>query len=310
MNYKHLHYFMQVAQAGGVTRASELLHLTPQTISGQIQLLEETLGTALFTKSGRSLLLTEAGRLVLGYAEDIFSLGTELAVAVREQPKKKRALEFRVGVADALPKSIAYRLIEPATQLPEPVRLVCREWKLDSLLAELALHQLDLVISDAPIPPRVAVRAYSHRLGASSVSFFATPELRARHPGPFPACLNGAPMLMPGEDSAVAQRLGAWFRAMSLRPRIVGEFDDSALAKEFGRRGAGIFVAPTVIAQEVAAQHKVKTLGVASDVMVEFFAISVERRVSHPCVVAIAKAARGELFAATGNSKPATRKAR
>ena len=308
MNYKHLHYFMQVARAGSVTRASKLLHLTPQTISGQIQLLEEALGTALFAKNGRGLVLTDAGRLVQGYAEDIFSLGSELAMAVREQPKKRRALTFRVGVADALPKSIAYRLIEPATQLPETVHLVCREWKLDSLLAELALHQLDLVISDTPIPSRVSVRAYNHRLGASSVSFFAMPALRAQLGGPFPACLNGAPILMPGEDSSVAQRLQAWFRAMSLQPKIVGEFDDSALAKEFGRRGAGIFVAPTVITKEIEAQYGVKAVGVAHEVTVEFFAITVERRVSHPCVVAITKAARGELFAPTGRTQPATRK--
>lgn len=297
MNYKHLHYFMQVAQAGSVMRASELLHLTPQTISGQIQLLEDALGTALFAKSGRGLTLTENGRLVLGYAEDIFALGTELTAAVRDQRKNGRIIEFRVGVADALPKSIAYRLIEPATQLPEPVRLVCREWKLDTLLAELALHQLDLVISDAPIPSRVSVRAFSHRLGASTVSFFATSALRASLSGPFPTCLNDAPMLMPGEDSAVAQRLRAWFRTVSLRPRIVGEFDDSALAKEFGRRGAGIFVGPTVLAKEIEAQHHVKMIGIADQVVVEFFAISVERRVSHPCVLAITHAARGELFA-------------
>ena len=302
MNYKHLHYFMQVAQAGSVTRASELLHLTPQTISGQIQLLEEALGAPLFSKSGRGLTLTENGRLVLAYAEDIFALGAELTAAVRDQPKNGRTLEFRVGVADALPKSIAYRLIEPATQLPEPVRVVCREWKLDALLAELALHTLDLVISDAPIPSRVSVRAFSHRLGASTVSFFATAALRARLSGPFPACLNDAPMLMPGEDSAVAQRLRAWFRTTSLRPRIVGEFDDSALAKEFGRRGAGIFVGPTVLAKEIETQHHVKMIGVADQVVVEFFAISVERRVSHPCVLAITNAARVELFASPAAS--------
>ncbi len=297
MNYKHLHYFMQVAQAGSVTRASELLHLTPQTISAQIQQLEDALGAALFVKRGRGLTLTEHGRLVLAYAEDIFALGTELTAAVRDPPNSGRTIEFRVGVADALPKSIAYRLIEPATQLPEPVRVVCREWKLDTLLAELALHTLDLVISDAPIPSRVSVRAFSHRLGSSTVSFFATSALRARLSGPFPACLNDAPMLMPGEDSAVAQRLRAWFRTMSLRPRIVGEFDDSALAKEFGRRGAGIFVGPTVLAKEIETQHQVKMIGVADQVVVEFFAISVERRVTHPCVLAITNAARGELFA-------------
>lgn len=192
-------------------------------------------------------------------------------------------------------------------QLAEPVRLVCREWKLDSLLAELALHRLDLVISDAPIPSHVSVRAFNHRLGVSTVSFFATPKLRARHSGRFPACLNDAPMLMPGEDSAVAQRLHAWFRTMALRPRIVGEFDDSALAKEFGRRGEGIFVGPSVLAGEIESQHGVKTIGVASAVTVEFFAISVERRISHPCVVAITEAARRELFALGSAPKPAAK---
>lgn len=308
MNYKHLHYFMQVAQAGSVMRASELLHLTPQTISGQIQLLEEALGAELFAKSGRGLTLTEAGRLVLGYAEDIFSLGTELKAAVLERRTQGRTIEFRVGVPDAIPKSIAYRLIEPAMQLPEPVRVVCREWKLDSLLAELALHRLDLVISDAPIPSRVSVRAFSHRLGASTVSFFATQALCARHVGSFPSCLNDAPMLMPGEDSTVAQRLYAWFRTLSLRPRIVGEFDDSALAKEFGRRGVGVFVGPTVLAKEIEAQHGVKAIGVATGVVVDYFAISVERRVSHPCVVAITEAARGALFALPSLAKKTTRK--
>ena len=307
MNYKHLHYFMQVAKSGSVTRASELLHLTPQTISGQIQLLEEALGTALLAKSGRGLVLTDTGRVVLGYAEEIFSLGAEIKLAVRDQPQEGRALEFRVGVADAVPKSISYRLLQPATQLPEPVRVVCREWKLDSLLAELALHRLDLVISDAPIPPTVSVRAFSHRLGTSSVSFFATATLRERYAGTFPRCLDRAPMLMPGEDSAVGRRLRAWFQARSLQPRVVGEFDDSALAKEFGRHGAGVFVGPTVLAQEIEKQYSVKALGVATDVIDEFFAISVERRISHPCVVAITQAARDELFALPAKTRRGSR---
>ena len=309
MNYKHLQYFMQVATSGSVTRASEQLHLTPQTISGQIQTLEETLGSALFAKSGRGLVLTEAGRLALGYAEEIFSMGAELEEAVREHPKKGHMLEFRVGVADAVPKSIAYRLIEPATELPEPVRIVCREWKLDSLLAELALHRLDLVFSDAPIPSSVSVRAFSHQLGSSAVSFFAAPALLKYCAGTFPRCLEGAPMLMPGEDSAVGKRLRAWFQTRSLHPRVVGVFDDSALAKEFGRHGAGIFVGPAVLSREIAKQFNVKALGVAAEVRDEFFAISVERRITHPCVVAITQSARNELFAMPAKAPRARRTA-
>ena len=308
MNYKHLHYFMQVAKSGSVMRASEQLHLTPQTISGQIQLLEEALGSALLAKSGRRLVLTEAGRLALGYAEEIFSLGAELQEAVREPSKIGRTLEFRVGVVDVVPKSMAYRLVEPATQLPEPVRVVCREWKLDSLLAELALHRLDLVISDAPIPASISVRAFSHRLGTSGVNFFAAPALFERYNGAFPQCLDGAPMLLPSEDSALGQRLRAWFQARSLHPRVVGEFDDSALAKEFGRRGAGIFVGPSVLSNEIEKQLNVRTLGVAADVIDEFFAISVERRVTHPCVVAITQSARNELFAAPRTIRSARRR--
>ena len=303
MNYKHLHYFMRVAKAGSVMKASEQLHLTPQTISGQIQVLEESLGSALFSKSGRGLALTEIGRLTLGYAEEIFALGSELEELVRELPEQGRALEFKVGVVDVVPKSMAYRLLEPATQLPEPVRIVCREWKLDNLLAELALHRLDLVISDAPIPPSVSVRAFSHRLGTSAVSFYAAPALAESLKGPFPECLGGAPMLLPGEDSALGQRLRAWFHAHSLHPRVVGVFDDSALTKEFGRRGAGIFVGPSVLSREIEKQLDVKTLGIASDVVDEFFAISVERRVTHPCVVAITQSARNELFAITTKAR-------
>ena len=297
MNYKHLHYFLQVAKLGGVLRASEQLHLSPQTISGQIQLLEEALGTPLFAKSGRGLALTEAGRMVLGYAEDIFSIGSELEEAVRDFPAKGKLLAFRIGLADAVPKTIACRLIEPATQLPEPVRIVCREWKLDTLLGELAMHRLDLVIADAPIPRDVSVRAFNHRLGSSGVSFFAAPSLLASCTGPFPACLDGAPLLMPAEESAVGQRLRAWLHAQSLHPRVVGECDDSALAKEFGRRGMGIFVGSTVLERDIEKQYGVRVLGAAPEVMEEFFAITVERRITHPCVTAITDAARNELFA-------------
>jgi len=296
MNFKHLHYFWRVAKAGGIARAGEQLHLTPQTISGQIGLLEEDLGTPLFAKRGRNLELTEAGRFAFGYAQDIFALGSELEESLRNFPAGGRPVEFRVGIADAVSKAIAYRLIEPATRLPAPVRIVCREWKLDSLLAELAAHRLDLVIAGAPIPPSVSVRAYSHRLGESGVSFFASALLLKSLKGKFPACLADAPMLVPGVDAAVRSRLDRWCEANKLQPRVVGEFDDSALMKAFGQRGAGVFIGPTVLESEIETQYRVKTLGRTEEIVEEFFAISVERRVTHPCVVAITGAARDRLF--------------
>ena len=296
MNFKHLHYFWQVAKAGGVARAGEQLHLTPQTISGQIGLLEEDLGTPLFAKRGRNLEMTEAGRVALGYAEEIFALGSELEDSLRNYPAGGRPIEFRVGVADAVSKTIAYRLIEPATRLSTPVRIVCREWKLDSLLAELAAHRLDLVIAGAPIPASVSVRAYNHRLGESGVSFFASPRLLKGLKGKFPACLDGAPMLVPGADVAVRLRLDRWCEANKLRPHVIGEFDDSALMKAFGQRGTGVFIGPTVLESEIETQYNVKTLGRTEEIVEEFFAISVERRVTHPCVVAITGAARDRLF--------------
>lgn len=311
MNYKHLHYFMQVAETGSVAAASRQLKLTPQTISGQIQLLGERLGGALFEKVGRRLVLTETGQLALTYAQEIFSLGAELEAAVREESRRGRTLEFRVGVADAVPKSLAYRLVEPSLSVREPVRIVCREWKLDSLLAELALHRLDLVIADAPLPPSSGVRAFSHRLGASRISVFASSAMRDRGAGPFPGCLDGAPLLMPGEDSAAGQRLRTWFRTQAVHPRIVGEFDDSALAQEFGRRGAGYFLGPEVLAGEVEARLDVETVGVIDGVEEELFAISVDRRITHPCVIAITSKARSELLqprARPGRSRAASRR--
>lgn len=302
INYKHLLYFLHVAQTGSIMRASEQLHVTPQTISGQLALLEDALGSALFVKSGRGLVLSDAGRMAFGYAQDIFSLGAELEQALRDHPQSRPALEFRIGVADALPKPIAYRLVEPATRMAESVRIVCREWKLDSLLAELALHRLDLVLSDAPIPASVSIKAFSHQLGASGQSFFATPQLAQQHAGEFPSCLDGAPMLMPSDDSETGRRLRGWFQSRELHPRVVGEFDDSALAKEFGSRGAGFFVGPTVLAADICRQFGVVVIGQADDILVEYFAISVERRITHPCVMAITRSARQALFAGSGRA--------
>lgn len=299
LNYKHLHYFMRVAETGSVVEASRQLHLTPQTISGQIQLLGDRLGGPLFEKSGRRLVLTDTGQLALGYAQEIFSLGSELEAAVRDKVRQGRTVEFRVGVADAVPKSIAYHLVEPALTVEVPVRIVCREWRLDRLLSELAVHKLDLVIADAPLPPSVSVKAFSHHLGGSPIGVFAARSLRSRVRKPFPDCLNGAPLLMPGEDSAVGQRLRAWFKVQGMQPRIVAEFDDSALAQEFGRQGVGFFLGPDVLAEEIQARLQVERVGVIEGVDEQFYAISIERRITHPCVLAISRAARNALFQPT-----------
>jgi len=295
INYKHLHYFWVVAKTGGIARACERLNLTPQTISGQISLLEEALGEDLFTRVGRNLELTETGRLVLGYADEIFSLGNELEEMLSNLPNG-RPLMFRVGVADVVPKSIAYRLLGPSLQLAEPVRIVCREGGIDKLLGELAVHRVDLVIADGPIPTSVNVRGFNHPLGDCSISFFATPALARKLGKGFPGNLAGAPLLLPGEMTVVRSRLVQWFDSLHIHPRIVGEFDDSALMKAFGQTGVGVFIAPTPIADEVRKQYGVVVIGETDAVREQFYAISVERKISHPAVAAITQTAREWLF--------------
>jgi LysR family transcriptional activator of nhaA len=296
MNYKHLLYFWVTAKAGGIMRAGEQLHTTPQTLSGQIKLLEDWLGRKLFKKNGRQLELTEDGRLALGYADQIFTLGSELEAAMRTADTGKEVLEFKVGVADSVSKSIAYRLLEPALAIDEPVRLICSEGKFPDLLAQLALNRLDLVIADEPMSRRLSVRAFNHPLGGTAMSFFATPALKAQLMGTFPQCLNGQPMLIPGNQASVRQQLEGWFTRHSVQPHIVGEFDDGALMTAFGREGRGVFVAPTVLEAETLRQFGVKVIGRSEELREEFFAVSVERRITHPCVVAITAAARGQLF--------------
>jgi LysR family transcriptional activator of nhaA len=291
MNLKHLFYFWKTAKEGGVMRAGEALHVTPQTISGQIGLLEDSLDVELFSRQGRALELTDAGRLALGYADEIFSLGAELEQAIRHYPKG-RPVTFRVGVSDALPKLLAYRLLEPAVVVGEPLRIVCREGRLERLLTELAVHRLDLVIADTPLPATLDVRAYNHRLAESGMSFVAAPALAARGTKKFPDCLAELPLLVPGEDSSSRQKLMRWLEKVRLRPKIVGEFDDSALMTAFGQAGVGVFPVPTVVEAEIVVAYGVKILGRSAEARTEYFAISAERRVTHPCVLAITESAR------------------
>jgi LysR family transcriptional activator of nhaA len=296
MNFKHLYYFWVTAKAGGIMRAGEQLHTTPQTLSGQIKLLEESMGKKLFRKSGRNLELTEDGRWALGYADQIFALGAELENAARQDKDGKKALPFHVGIADSVTKSVAYRLIEPALSIPDPVRLVCSEGKLGDLLGKLALNQLDLVIADEPMSKRLNVKAFTHPLGRTHMSFFAAPVLRKRLKGSFPELLNGAPMLIPGAQASVRQQLESWLTRHQLEPRIVGEFDDAALMSAFGREGRGVFMAPTAMEADTMTQYDVVLVGRTDELTDEFYAVSVERRITHPCVVAITDAARGHIF--------------
>jgi LysR family transcriptional activator of nhaA len=295
LNFKHLRYFWMVAKSGGIARASEQLHLTPQSISGQLGELEDSLGVQLLRRVGRGLELTEMGRRIFSYADEIFALGDELLEVALDQTAKK-SLPFRIGIADAVPKSVACRVVEPALHLGEPVRLICREGQLASLLAEMAVHRLDLVIADRPMPTNLNVRGYNHLLGESDLTVFATPALAQSLSGTFPALLDKAPFLMPGGDVAIRPKLVQWFEAQHLYPRIVGEFDDSALLKSFGQVGAGLFVAPTVIADYVSRQYGVQAVGLIDSVAEHFYAITTERRLTHPAIVAVVKATQRELL--------------
>ena len=302
MNFKHLHYFWAAAKAGGIVRASEQLHITPQTLSGQIKLLEESLGCSLFQKRGRGLELTPEGRTALSYADQIFALGSELEAALGSRGEGARALDFRVGIADAVPKSIAYRLLEPALGIAEPVRLICHEGKFRDLLGQLSVQRIDLVIADEPMGRQIGVKAFNHTLGTTAMSFFATTALKRTLKGEFPACLDRAPMLIQGASSAARQRLDLWLAEHRLRPRPIGEFDDAALLKAFGGEGRGVFMTPEVLEEETCTQYGVEVIGRAAELIEEFFAISVERRITHPCVVAITKAARGRFHRRRGSA--------
>lgn len=295
VNFKHLHYFWAVAKEGGIARASERLSITPQTISGQLTLLENQLGVSLFSRIGRRLEITETGRLVLSYADEIFSLGGELEELIQQLPASlPQAL--RVGVADVVPKSIAHKILATALKMKDPVRIVCRESSLDSLLAELTVHRLDLVLADRPIPSTVSTRGYSHKLGECGVSFFSTKKIAKQLKGDFPQCIDNAPILLPSSGNQLRSAIDRWLDKYRLYPHIVGEFDDSALMKVFGQEGAGIFIAPSVIESEVESQYGAMCIGSIEEVKESFYAISVERKILHPVVVDIMKAARESLF--------------
>jgi LysR family transcriptional activator of nhaA len=296
LNYHHLHYFWVVAKEGSIVRASKELRLAHPTISGQIHRLEEVLGEKLFARGGRQLVLTEAGRVAFRYADEIFSLGREFVETLRGRSSGK-PMRLVVGVADVIHPSLVRRFLEPAFRLGVSIRLVCRADKsVEEFVAELALHRVDLVLADGPPPPGIGVRAFSHPLGECGTTFFATTKLAARLRRGFPRSLGGAPFLLPGAPSTVRRALQQWFDGQDIRPLIVAECDDSALAKDFGEEGMGVFAAPTVIDAEVLKHYRVRVVGRAEEVRQQFFAISGERKIKHPAVVAICEAARQDIF--------------
>lgn len=295
LNYNHLLYFWTVAREGSIVRASEELSLTPQTISGQLRILEDTLGKSLFHRVGRRLVLTDTGLIVKQYADEIFSLGAELSQRMKsEAPGTPRVL--RVGIVNSIAKLIAYQILEPALRSGQEVRVVCLEGDLTQLLGDLAVHKLDLVISDRQIPTGISVRAYNHTLGESGVGFFAKSSDVSAYQVDYPTALNDAPFLLPVNTSALRRRLNDWFDRYSLVPMIVAEFDDSALMKAFGEAGTGIFPAPLTIADKIESMYGTSLIGEAQGVAETYYAISPERKLKHPAVLKITETARQSLF--------------
>lgn len=291
LNYKQLYYFWHVARNGSIARTAEQLHLTPQTISGQLTEFERNLGVELFRRTSRRFELTPAGEQTLLQAEELFRIGEQLELFLKhggtlsEQP-------FRVGITDAVPRSLTYQLLAPVLQLQSHIRLICHEDKAENLFAELAIQKLDLVIADQPLPSGMGVRGYNHELGRSGVAFFGTSDLVEKYKDGFPESLKAAPMLLPGEKSATQILLERWFTKEGIQPRMIGKFDDSALMKAFGKAGAGIFPVPSVMAEEIFTQYNAQMIGAIPDAMIRYYAITVERRITHPAVLAVTQAAK------------------
>jgi LysR family transcriptional activator of nhaA len=294
LNYHHLLYFWLVAREGGLAPAAARLRLAHQTISAQVHALEDALGERLLERQGRRLVLTELGRVAYRYADEIFALGAELQETLRGRPSG-RPLRLVVGVADAVPKLVARALLAPAQGISEPVRLVCREDKPERLLAALALHELDMVLSDAPVPPSSGVRAFSHLLGECGVALFAPPAIARRLASGFPRSLDASPMILPTENTALRRALEHWFETHEVRPQVVAEFEDSALLKAFALDGEAAFAAPEPIAAEIERQYRVRRVATLAGLSERFYAITVERRLSHPGVLAISASARASL---------------
>jgi len=306
LNFRHLHYFWVVAKEGSVTRAAERLNVAVQTISAQLHLLEQSVGKALLAPQGRRLVLTEAGHIALSYADQIFLLGEQMQEALAAS-EVDRTMRLTVGISDSLPKLISSHLLEAALALPEKVKLVCYEYKFESLLGDLAVHKLDVVLTDRPMPSGTTLRVFSHLLGESETTLYGVPALVEKYRPGFPQSLNGAPLLLPTRNNAIRGRIDHWFESHNLRPDIVGEFDDNGLLNTFGRNGIGLFPAPAALAKDVQEQYKAMPVGELSRVKEQFYAISNERKIKHPAIEAIISAFHGKVFATpphTGTAAP------
>ncbi len=291
LNYHHLLNFWLVAREGSVQRASEVLHVTPASVSVQVKQLERALGVKLLKKQGRGLVLTDMGEQVASYASEIFSTGRELMEMVKGQPVG-RPLELRVGICDVMPKLVAFQLLQPALEIEQSIRLVCQEGDMSNLVADLAIHKLDVILTDTALDPLYKVQAYSHRLGESDVGIFGSKELAKKYRRGFPMSLDGAPFLLPTDNSVLRRAMDQWFHDLNLTPIVKGEFADSAMLKIAGRHGMGLFAIPTSIREDVTAIYGLRELGIAAGVKEQFYAVSVERKLKHPAVVAIREHSR------------------
>ncbi len=303
LNYHHLLYFWTVATEGSIVRASEVLHLSPSTISVQIKELEESLGEKLFERQGRQLVLTESGRVASTYAGEIFTLGREM-VDTLQSGLSQRPMRLAVGISDVLPKLIVHRLLEPIFALEDPVHLICEEGEVEELLGMLSIHELDVVLTEAPMAPNVPIQAFNHLLGQSEVALYGTPELVEQYGGNFPESFSGAPFMMPTSKTVLRRALAAWFDRTGTRVHEVAEIDDRALMMVFGMKGVGFFAAPTAMEEELRQRFRVEKVGVLDGVKERFYAVTLERRIRHPLVDSLSQHARREL----GDFKPVSEK--
>ncbi len=295
LNYHHLRYFWTVAKEGSLRRAAEKLRVSQPSICAQVKALEQSVGENLFRRQGRSLVLTETGHMVFGYAEEIFSLGQELTSAVKQSPTLRRQ-RLNVGIVDSFPKLLSYEVLKPLLESTPPVFLNCREGKSEELLGQLATHRLDIVLLDEPAPTTLKFKSFNHALGSCGLSFCAQKRLARKMKGPFPQCLNQAPALLPAQSSSIRRSLDKWFQNIRVQPAVIAEFDDAALTKVVATGGAGFIVVPTVVEREAVERYEFQVLGRTNECREQFFAVTAERRMNHPAVVKLTEQAKKGLF--------------